>query len=330
MEKFGIDISVYQKGFDFDRALSEGVEFGIIRGAYHLSKDSTFEEHYKALRQKNVPVGVYHYSTATTPDMARQEADFLMENVLKGKRFQLPIYMDVEDKTQMAIGKKALTDTVLAFCGRLREGGYLPGVYASLGFLNRYLEDERLGNLERWIAQWYTYCQYTGDLGVWQFGGEQNYLRSNRVAGVVCDQNYCYKDYESLIKGEGLNGYGQEEAPQKSLLTVDGKWGTATTRRLQEIFAIPADGEVSNQYAAYREANPGLLSGWDWQKNPKRSSSLIQAMQKWAGMPVSAWDGYIGPSTVRAFQKKLGTVQDGVVSNPSSMVAALQTWANSQ
>ena len=114
-------------------------------------------------------------------------------------------------------------------------------------------------------------------------------------------------------------------------LTVDGEWGTTTTRKLQQIFGTPADGIVSNQHAVYKSRNPGLVNGWDWQTKPNgRGSALIKAMQKWAGMPASQQDGEWGPNTCRAVQKKLGTIQDGKVSRPSQMVKALQKWANSQ
>ena len=114
-------------------------------------------------------------------------------------------------------------------------------------------------------------------------------------------------------------------------LDVDGKWGRDTTKRLQQIFGTPVDGEVSNQLAAFKDDNPGLLSGWDWQDKPNGNGSvLIKAMQKWADMPSRERDGVWGPATCKAVQKKLGTTVDGEVSNPSQMVKALQKWANSQ
>ena len=61
-----------------------------------------------------------------------------------------------------------------------------------------------------------------------------------------------------------------------------------------------------------------------------KGSNLIKALQKWAGMAASAQDGEIGPQTIKALQKKLGTPADGVVSYPSQMVKALQAWANKQ
>lgn len=117
----------------------------------------------------------------------------------------------------------------------------------------------------------------------------------------------------------------------KGQLTVDGEWGSSTTKRLQQIFGTPADGIISNQYAMYKDDNPGLGSGWDWQDKPNgQGSMLIKAMQKWAGMPANQQDGEWGPVTCKAIQKKLGTFQDGFVSRPSQMVKALQKWANSQ
>ena len=114
-------------------------------------------------------------------------------------------------------------------------------------------------------------------------------------------------------------------------LVVNGLWDIATTTKLQKIFGTPADGIISNQHEVYKGQNPGLVSGWDWQIKPNgQGSMLIKAMQKWAGMPTSQQDGEIGPVTIKAFQKKLGTIQDGFVSNPSQMVKALQKWVNSQ
>lgn len=114
-------------------------------------------------------------------------------------------------------------------------------------------------------------------------------------------------------------------------LAVDGFWGKNTTKRLQQVFKTPVDGIISNQHKRYQALNPGLSTGWDWKDKPNgHGSALIKAMQKWAGMPANQRDGEIGPDTIKAFQKKLGTVQDGKVSGPSQMVKALQKWVNSQ
>ena len=117
--------------------------------------------------------------------------------------------------------------------------------------------------------------------------------------------------------------------PRKELLEVDGLWGKDTTIRAQEVFGTAVDGIVSNQYSSYKSKNPGLLaSSFEWEKTPsKNGSSLIKAIQKWCG---ARQDGFIGDTTIRLMQKKLGTPQDGKVSKPSSMVKAFQRWLNKQ
>lgn len=108
-------------------------------------------------------------------------------------------------------------------------------------------------------------------------------------------------------------------------LKVDGKWGQATTLRLQKIFGTVQDGVVSYQREKYRQL--GCYTGWQWVTNPSGSSDLIKAIQRLVGAKV---DGWIGPKTIRAMQKYWGTVQDGKISAVSDLVKAMQRWANSQ
>lgn len=153
----------------------------------------------------------------------------------------------------------------------------------------------------------------------------------------LTDAKYLKSD-KYLLRGDILVKSGHTamnltdgEGTKKDQLAVTGVWDTATTRRLQQIFGTTVDGVVSNQWAKYKGDNPGLTTGWEWLQKPNgKGSSLIKAMQKWAGVSIFSRDGEIGPKTIKAFQKKLGTTQDGYVSNPSQMVKALQRWANEQ
>ena len=113
----------------------------------------------------------------------------------------------------------------------------------------------------------------------------------------------------------------------KTTLKVDGYWGTSTTKRLQQIFKTTVDGKVSNQFATYKAQNPGLDSGWEWEKNPTGNSPLIKAIQKKVG---ATQDGHIGPDTIKKIQKWMGCTQDGVFSAKSPCIKKLQQWANAQ
>lgn len=241
MKVFGIDVSKWNGDFDFSKAKSEGVKFSILRGAYACEKDVRFESYYKACTAVGLPVGVYHYSMARNVTEARAEANFLIQNVLKGKQFEYPIYMDVEDNTQKALGKDKLTEIVTAYCDTLEKAGYYVGIYSSGSFFGTYMHESKLERFDKWVAHWSKQCSYKGNYGMWQFGGETNVIRSNKVAGVVCDQDYALKDYPKIIKDKGLNGYGKTAVkpsvkPDKSIAeiadeVIAGKFGNGSERR---------------------------------------------------------------------------------------------------
>ena len=65
---------------------------------------------------------------------------------------------------------------------------------------------------------------------MWQFGGETNKLRSTKIAGVTCDQNYCYKDYPTVIRLHGFNGF-PKNLDALAQEVIAGKWGTGLMRR---------------------------------------------------------------------------------------------------
>ncbi len=213
MKKFGIDVSKWQGNFDFQKAKSEGVEFVILRGAYSNSKDVKFDTYYTSCKALGIPVGVYQYSMATTVAQAKKEAETLYNNVLKGRQFELPIYIDVEDKVQLALGKSALTDIVKAWCDYLESKGYFVGIYASLNTFKTEVNDSALAKYAHWIAQWSKNCTYSSDYGMWQFGGETNMIRSTKIAGQTVDQNYMLVDYPTLIKKSNRNGFVSTTKP---------------------------------------------------------------------------------------------------------------------
>lgn len=212
MKVFGIDVSKWQGNFNFAKAKKEGVEFAIIKaggsdGGYY--KDPKFERNYKEAKKQGLNVGAYYFCTLTSVNDAKNEAKHFIE-CIKGKQFELPVYVDVEHKTSMKkAGKKQLTDAIIEFCEVMEKAGYWVGIYSSKSYFSTYMEDKRLQNYAHWVAQWTKTCTYTNKkvLGMWQFGGETNVIRTNKVAGVVCDQNYMLVDYPTMIKNAGLNGF---------------------------------------------------------------------------------------------------------------------------
>ena len=113
----------------------------------------------------------------------------------------------------------------------------------------------------------------------------------------------------------------------QGILTVDGYWGSTTTRRLQELSATPVDGVVSGQNQAWKATNPGLVSGWEWVPSDAASgSAVIRAIQQRMGVAV---DGLISPETIRAMQQHYGTTLDGTFPERSDCIKEMQKALNS-
>ena len=240
---FGIDISVWQKDINLAQAKAEGVRFTIIRGAYGNQKDTAFETLYQRAKSNGLGVGVYWWTRAVNEAQAKEEAEILINNVLKGKQFEYPIYIDVEDSLLQKLGKAKVDAIITSALTTLEKAGYYAGFYMNRNWYNNYCNGSSLAKrFTCWLAQWSS--SEPSGLQMWQFGGETNYIRTNKIAGVTCDQDYCYVDFPSIIKKGGFNGYGKgtpSPAPQPTPSrksneevaneVIAGKWGNGDDRR---------------------------------------------------------------------------------------------------
>lgn len=242
MKKFGIDISVWQKDMNLAQAKNEGVEFAIIRGAYGNQKDTAFENNYNKCKSLGIPCGVYWWTRAVNEAQAKEEAEILIRDCLKGKQFEYPIYIDVEDNLLANLDKDEVDSIIKSALTTLEQNGYFAGFYMNRNWFNNMCHGSELAKrFTAWIAQW-TSTEQT-DCPMWQFGGETNYIRSNKIAGQTCDQDYCYVDFPSIIKSKGLNGYSggstPTPAPQPAKKSneeiadevIAGKWGNGDERK---------------------------------------------------------------------------------------------------
>ena len=110
----GIDISKWQGDFNFAQAKKEGQEFVIIKGGGGndgLYVDSFFRSNYDEAKKHGFSVGAYFYSGARNTLEAKSEAAFYYENCLKNRKFDLPIFLDVEGE-MLKLSKKQLTDII--------------------------------------------------------------------------------------------------------------------------------------------------------------------------------------------------------------------------
>lgn len=225
----GIDISSHQgKDIDFQKVKAAGYSFVIIKAGQHLSEMASFKtlpeyRYVQRVQEAGLDWGAYWWSDAVTVAEAKREAEAFLA-ALEGLRPTYPVYMDQEYNSppdRLGLGSKARqlrTDMVKAFLDTLQDAGYYAGLYSSLDWINTRLYDKQLTAYDKWIAQYYTSCQYTGNYGMWQHHGDlPGYVGRVDGIGVPVDLNDCYRDYPAIMREHGLNGFkpGGGVAPGK-------------------------------------------------------------------------------------------------------------------
>ena len=212
----GIDVSYAQGEINWDKVKASGlVDFVLIRAGYgreYSQVDKQFEQNYSECKRFGIPCGVYWFSYAMSVAEAEREAQVFLDTI-KGKSFEYPIYMDLENEKQFALGKEKCSELVDAFLTKLEKAGYFAGLYCSTYYLNNYLSDSIKSKYTIWCAQYAKQCTYKNPYGIWQYNiaGDEDYdfIGQGSIVGISgkCDMDYAYIDYPTIIKQAGLNGF---------------------------------------------------------------------------------------------------------------------------
>lgn len=211
---YGIDVSRHQGVIDWGKVKTD---FAILRAGYGKvvsQKDTRFEANYSGAKAAGIPVGAYWYSYAKSAAEARQEAAVCLQ-AIKGKQFEFPIYFDIEDGTQAKLGKAVLTAMCEAFCEELEKAGYFAGVYANTDWFKNRLDHAKLAaKYTIWLADYRANYDKTLKRDMHQ------HTSSGSVAGISgrVDRNTCTKDFPTIIKAAGLNGFSK--APLLQDITI--------------------------------------------------------------------------------------------------------------
>ena len=222
----GIDISSYQAPakIDYDKIAGQ-VDFVILRAGFtgygtvfSLNKDSAFERHYAEFLKRGVPMGAYWYSCANTEAEGIREAENLLA-LVKGKRFEWPLWFDTEDNHhQRPTSKAKLTDTAIAFLKTIEAAGYFAGYYCSTYWERDELDMNRLKPYANWQADYRKTIYLTKeDCGIWQ------YSSSGKLDGYSgnLDMNSAFINYGALVKSVGLNHLKESEIKTYDVIAGD-------------------------------------------------------------------------------------------------------------
>ena len=203
----GIDISKWQGQPDFARVKeSSHADFIIMRCGINRSKDVQFDRNYSQCKKYGIPVGCYFYSKAMSVADAMAEAEYCIQ-LLKGKQFEFPVYLDIEEAKQLRLGRALVSKIIRAFLQKVESAGYFVGLYSNRSTLNGLIDDDIKRHYTIWVADLNMPAVYKG---AWDM---HQYSWVGRIKGINgnVDMDECRRDFPSEIKRAGLNGFPKPE-----------------------------------------------------------------------------------------------------------------------
>ena len=219
----GIDVSRWQGDINWSQVAADDVSFVMLGTRSKGAVDPYFHRNIQQASAAGVKVGVYIYSLAMTPEMAVEEANFVL-NLIHDYPVSYPVAFDMEDSTQGTLSKDELAAIANAFCGRISEAGYYPVIYANDNWLANKLDMSKM-NYPVWVARYSAKPAYQNPV-MWQATSTG---AVNGISGNV-DIDFQFKDFTSVIPANTwrtINGqtyYYQNYAKQKNNWIQDGAW----------------------------------------------------------------------------------------------------------
>jgi len=280
----GIDVSRYQGDIDFRKVKKDGYEFVMIQagfGRFISQKDKYFEQNYRNAKSAGLKVGAYWYSYAVTAAQAKAEAEVFLE-VIKGKSFEYPVCMDIENESQRLLSNNEVGNIVNTFCSHMENAGYYAVIYSYADFLKNKIPAECRKKYDVWIASFDVSApDYTGNYGMWQYSnsGKVNGIRVN------CDLDYSYKDYPAIMTEKGLNGFGTERKRLDENGFRKGDRGNGVLSLKQLLTLARLRGEISQGLDnngifgdGTQKAVNALLKKWGYSQNGVAGENFIKRL----------------------------------------------------
>lgn len=192
-----IDISQHNGYVDFSKLKNHNIKGAILRLGWIGNKnnhtlDTYFETYYQNAKANGIPVGIYIYSYVKSYNNMVTACNWIKEKI-KGKSFELPLFLDMEDSSTIGSGKTDLTNQAIYFNKFFSSQGYTTGTYANLNWFNNYLDISKLVDWKIWCAQYNSRLTLKWKCDLWQYtsSGIFSGVTSSRVDcnKVMCDCN---------------------------------------------------------------------------------------------------------------------------------------------
>lgn len=198
-----LDVSKWQGSINWDKVKASGKIDGVMLrvlgskgGKPYL--DPYFARNYAECARLGLPVGGYYYTCAVTQRQTEEELAAL-KTALRGKTFQMPLAIDVEDPRLRSLAPAKLSALVAEAAAQLEAWGLYAMVYTYTNFADTALDMAAIAAYDLWIAD-YRGKRPARRHGMWQ------YTSSGKIPGVSgpVDLSHAYKDYATIIQRKGL------------------------------------------------------------------------------------------------------------------------------
>lgn len=204
----GIDISHWNVVKDFNLVKASGIDFVILKAGGSdagFYTDVQFENYYRLAKLAGLDVGAYYFAGKNFYGWESGEQDAMrFARIIKDKKFEYPVYIDIELTSTTSNKVEEATDAAISFCRYMENQGYFAGIYASdiSGFRQR-LQLERLSQFSKWVARYGKKPQYVEDYAIWQKSS------TGKVPGIIgyVDMDISNVDFKKLIVNKHFNGY---------------------------------------------------------------------------------------------------------------------------
>ena len=191
--------------------------------------DTKFETYYNACKSTGIPIGIYVYNYCNSEDTVKSGAEWTV-NQLKDKGIDLPIYIDMEDRSIENLGKDKLTSICIAFNTVIENAGYWAGVYANLNWYTNYLNKDTIkARYTTWVAHYgISQDRYVGQYDMLQ------YSDTGKISGISgnVDMDIMYRDLINEIK-ESNTGTDRKTVEELAREVIAGKWGNGEERKIK-------------------------------------------------------------------------------------------------
>ena len=226
-----------------------GANFVIMKtgygGDFSDQHDSGIQQNLAKCEVGGMPYGVYHMSYARDRQGGISEAKHCLR-MLGGRTPLYGVWFDMEATNTLGGDLKGAAQ---GFCETIEAAGLYVGVYANLAWWKAYLTDPIFDRWDKWVAQYYSECQYQGNYGIWQFTDSWN------IAGQNFDGDWAYKDYPSIIKAMSEP---EKEEPEVAYTYDD--WKAHNARHTEDVAKQAASEGWGESIMAWAKEN-GIMAG---------------------------------------------------------------------